>query len=64
MLLPAAALTADTLTCKVEKRLAGQGYFWFRDDFDGFCLCSLESEVPPGAEGCGTGGGHIPSLHP
>lgn len=49
MLLLALTMTASLLAWKVEKRLAGQGYFWFRDDFDEFCLCSLGSEMPPRA---------------
>lgn len=49
MLRLALTMTASLLAWKVEERLARQGYFWFRDDFDEFCLCSLESEAPPGA---------------
>lgn len=37
---------------KVGERLAGWGYFWFRDGFDEFQLCSLVSEMPPGRRGC------------
>lgn len=38
MLLLALTMRASLLAWKVEERLAGQGYFWFRGDFDEFCL--------------------------
>lgn len=46
-------MKASTLAWKVGTCLAGQGYFWFRDDFEEF---RLVSKMAPGREGCNSEG--------